>query len=121
MSSSLAQVSEGSPAQSAGLKVGDKVLQFGSVTRANNDKDALVRSRCLSLVFVQVVYSCVRLVTSSLWSITTTGPRGVELYWPAAGHHGVPQRRGRRATHSHTATMERTRAARVGSVCFFCS
>ena len=35
------QVFEDSPAQSAGLRIGDKVLQFGSVVKANNTKDAM--------------------------------------------------------------------------------
>ena len=35
------QVFEDSPAQSAGLHIGDKVLQFGSVTKDNNSKDAM--------------------------------------------------------------------------------
>ena len=35
------QVFEDSPAQSAGLRIGDKVVQFGSIVKSNNSKDAM--------------------------------------------------------------------------------
>ena len=35
------QVFEDSPAQSAGLRIGDRVLQFGSVVRSTNSKEAM--------------------------------------------------------------------------------
>jgi len=36
------QVSDDSPASAAGLRLGDKVVQFGSVTKANEQKDSIV-------------------------------------------------------------------------------